>query len=71
MLIDTGGLSLDITIYKIIDNYGSMKEIINTQSYFLGILNIVDKIVKILEEIFGKNTINKIKNNKPGKWIKT
>ena len=28
MIIDAGGLSLDITIYKILDNYGSMKEII-------------------------------------------
>ena len=71
MLIDAGGLTADITIYKIIDNYGTMKEMITTQSYYLGILNMVDKIIKILEEILGKNTINTIKKIKPGEWVKT
>lgn len=71
MIVDAGGYSIDITIYQIIDNDGTMKQIINTESYKLGNLNIIDKIIKIFEDIFGKTKIDNVKNNNPGEWVKT
>ena len=70
MLIDAGGYSIDITLYKIIDTNGGLKQLTQTQSLKLGILDISNKIINILKEIFGKDTINKIKKNEPGQWIK-
>ena len=70
MLIDAGGYSIDITIYKIIDTNGGLKQISQTQSLKLGIFDISSKIINILKEIFGKDALNKIKKNEPGQWIK-
>ena len=70
MLIDAGGYSIDITIYKIVDENGTLKQITQTQSLNLGILDISSKILNILREIFGNNILNKIKKNEPGHWIK-
>ena len=70
MLIDAGGYSIDITIYKIVDENGSLNQITQTQSLNLGILDISSKILNILREIFGNNILNKIKKNEPGHWIK-
>ena len=70
MLIDAGGYSIDITIYKIVDENGTLKQITQTQSLNLGILDISSKILNILREIFGNNILNKIMKNEPGHWIK-
>ena len=70
MLIDAGGYSIDATIYKIIDEKGSIKQLIETQSFNLGIFDKSNKIINIFKEIFGKDVINKIKKNEPGEWIK-
>ena len=70
MLIDAGGYSIDITLYKIIDTNGGLKQLTQTQSLKLGILDISSKIINILKEIFGKDALNKIKKNEPGQWIK-
>ena len=70
MLIDAGGYSIDITIYKIVDENGALRQITQTQSLNLGILDISCKILNILREIFGNNILNKIKKNEPGHWIK-
>ena len=70
MLIDAGGYSIDITLYKIIDTNGGLKQLTQTQSLKLGILDISNKIINILKEIFGKDALNKIKKNEPCQWIK-
>ena len=70
MIVDAGGYSVDITVNEIIDKKGSVKEIINTTSDNLGINHITEQIIQILEEIYGKSYINKIRNDKPGEWIK-
>lgn len=68
-LIDTGGYSLDITAYQIFDKYGSIKEketiVIDNKI----INNIKEEIIKILCDIFGKISVDKIKNDKPGEWV--
>ena len=71
MIVDAGGYSIDITIYQIIDKDGTMKQIISTESYNLGILNITYKIIKIIEDIFGKAKIDNVRNKEPGEWVKT
>ena len=70
MLIDAGGYSIDISIYKIIDQNGTIKQINGTESLKLGLFDIGNKIIKIFKEIFGEKIINKIKKNEPGDWIK-
>ena len=70
MLIDAGGYSIDISIFKIIDKNGTIKQIIETQSLKLGLFDIGSKIIKIFKEIFGEKIIGKIKKNEPGDWIK-
>ena len=70
MLIDAGGFSIDATIYKIIDEKGSIKQLIETQSFNFGIFDISNKIINIFKEMFGKDLINKIKQKEPGEWIK-
>ena len=70
MLIDASGYSIDLTIYKIIDEKGSIKQLIETQSFNLGIIDISNKIINIFKEIFGKDVANKIKKNEPGEWVK-
>ena len=71
MIVDAGGYSVDISIYEIIDKYGAMKELKCENSYNLGILNIMDKIIKIIEQIFGKYYIDKVKKDNPGEWLRT
>ena len=70
MLIDAGGYSIDITIYKIIDDNGSIKQLLETKQFNLGVLDISNRIIKILKEMFGEKILNKIKNDYPGEWIK-
>lgn len=70
MLIDAGGHSIDITVYKIIDEQGTLKQIIQTRNFNLGIFNINNKIINVFKEIFGEKEIEKIKKNEPGEWIK-
>ena len=70
MIIDAGGHSIDISVYRILDEKGTIKQIRQTESLNLGIFNISSKIINVLKEIFGKKEIEKIKKNEPGNWIK-
>ena len=70
MLIDAGGYSIDITIYKILDEQGTLKQIMQTQNLNLGIFDISNKIINVFKEIFGEKEIEKVKKNEPGEWIK-
>ena len=67
ILIDTGGYSMQITAYQIIDKHGSIKEIDSTDNKYIN--NIKEEIIKVLCDIFGKQEIDKIKNDKPGDWV--
>ena len=70
MLIDAGGYSIDITVYKFIDENGTIEQIKKTKSLNLGLFDINNKIVNSFKEILGKNIIDNIKKNKPGEYIK-
>ena len=69
ILIDTGGYSMDIAAYQIIDKYGSIKKIDTITSVNKDINNIKEEIITVLYNIFGKIAIDKIKNDKPGDWV--
>ena len=70
MLLDAGGCTIDISLYEIIDNTGTMKEIFPTQSFFGGVQDISTKIIDILKKIIKKNKLEQIKNENPGNWLK-
>lgn len=70
MIIDAGGYSVDINVNEILDQKGSIKEILSTKTDYLGIYNITEEIIKIFDNFFGKNYINYIKREEPGDWIK-
>lgn len=70
MLLDAGGCTIDISLYEIIDNTGTMKEIFPTQSFFGGVQDISTKIIDILKKIIKKNKLEQMKNENPGNWLK-
>ena len=73
MLIDAGGYYSNITINEIIDK-DKIKEKIKLKNNIInnvGIVTIVEEIIKVMEQIYGKNSINKLKKEKPGEWTET
>ena len=52
MLIDTGGYTLDITINKIIDENGNLKQLSPPSGGAYGSMNINDYLIKLVEEVF-------------------
>lgn len=70
ILVDAGGYT-SICTNKIIDSYGNIEQIIETKTDNLGIFNVTEEIIKILEKIYGKFFINNIKDEDPGKWLRT
>ena len=73
MVIDAGGYYTNITINEI-QNDESVKEKMQIKKYILekniGILSILEEIIKILEQIFGEAFINQLKRKEPGYWVK-
>jgi len=70
ILIDVGGINTQLSIYELNNNYINEKvQIENNIIKNTGFLNIVDKIIKVLEEALGKKNIIKIKKEDPGSWI--
>ena len=71
ILIDVGGIYTQLSIYELNNNYISEKvQIKNNIIKNTGFLNIVEKIINVLEKTLGKNNIIKIKKEEPGSWIR-
>ena len=71
ILIDIGGINTQFSVFEINENNVHEKlPIKNNILINTGFLNIVEKIIKVLEEILGKKEINKIKKEQPGSWLK-
>ena len=68
MLIDAGGYTIDITINEIIDQYGNLKQLSPPSGGAYGSMNINKELIKLVEEVFGEETINDLKENKFDLW---
>ena len=71
ILIDIGGINTQLSIYELNKDYITEKiQIKNNIIKNTGFLNIVEKIINVLEETLGKKNIIKIKKEDPGSWIR-
>ena len=69
MLVDAGGYTVDITLNEIIDDYGNLKQLSPPSGGNFGSMNINLKIIKFIEEIYGKENIEKFKKENLEKWV--
>ena len=71
ILIDIGGINTQFSVFEInTDNVQEKMPIKNNIVSNTGFLSIVEKIIKVLESVLGKNNINKIKKEQPGSWLR-
>ena len=68
MLIDAGGHFVDIAINEIDDEYGNLRQLIPPSSVNFGSMNINLKIIEYMNQIFGKETIEKFIEENFEKW---
>ena len=71
ILIDIGGINTQFSVFEI--NATAIQKIIpikNNIAANTGFLNIVEKIIKVLEESLGKKNIDKVKKEEPGSWLR-
>ena len=68
MLIDTGGYTLDITINEIIDENGNLKQLSPPSGGAYGSMNINDYLIKLVEEVFSKEKIDDLRENRYDLW---
>ena len=69
MLIDAGGYTVDITLNKFVDNYSNLKLLSPPSGGNFGSMHINLKIIQFIEDIFGKENIEKFKENNLEKWV--
>ena len=68
MLVDAGGYTVDITLNQIVDENRNLKQLSPPSGGSYGSMNINLEIIKILEEIFGKDVIDKFKMKQINYW---
>ena len=68
MLIDAGGYTIDITLNEIINNYGYLKQLSPPSGGSYGSMNINKELINLVEEIFGKEKIDNLKENRFDLW---
>jgi len=68
LLIDAGGYTVDITLNQIVDRFRNLKQLSPPSGGSYGSMNINLEIIKILEEIFGKDIIDKFKMKQTNYW---
>ena len=68
MLIDAGGYTIDITLNEIIDNHGNLKQLSPPSGGAYGSMNINKDLINLVEEVFGKEKIDNLKENRFDLW---
>jgi molecular chaperone DnaK (HSP70) len=68
MLIDAGGYTIDITLNEIIDNHGNLKQLSPPSGGAYGSMNINKDLINLVEEMFGKEQIDHLKENRYDLW---
>ena len=71
LLVDMGGLTVDFTAMKILDENHNLEQLLEPVSYIYGSNFINDGIINIIESVYGKETLNKVKKEDYDKWEKT
>ena len=69
MLVDAGGYTVDITLNEIIDDFGNLKQLSPPSGGNFGSMNINLNLIKFIEEIYGKENIEKFKVENLEKWV--
>jgi molecular chaperone DnaK (HSP70) len=68
MLIDAGGYTIDITLNEIIDNHGNLKQLSPPSGGAFGSMNINKDLINLVEEMFGKEKIDYLKEYRYDLW---
>jgi len=68
MLIDAGGYTIDITLNEIIDNDGNLKQLSPPSGGPYGSMNINKDLRNLVKEMFGKEKIDNLKENRFDLW---
>ena len=68
MLIDAGGYTIDITLNEIVDNHGNLKQLSPPSGGAYGSMNINKDLINLVEEMFGKEKIDHLKENRYDLW---
>ena len=71
LLVDMGGLTVDFTAMKILDENHNLEQLLEPVSYTFGSNFINDEIIKIIETVYGKEKLNKVKKEHYDLWDKT
>ena len=69
LLIDLGDHKIDISLNEIINN--NIKELTIPLGGKLGSMNINNDLMKVVEEVFGKETLDKVKENQFDEYLQT
>ena len=71
LIVDAGGYTVDISANKIIDNNHNLEQLLKPTSYKFGSNLINEKIIEIIEQVYGKDKIEKVKKDNYEAWEKT
>ena len=71
LLVDMGGLTVDFTAMKILDKNYNLEQLLEPVSYTFGSNFINDEIINIIETVYGKEKLNKVKKEHYDLWDRT
>ena len=71
LIVDAGGYTVDISANKIIDDSHNLEQLLKPNSEILGSNLINERIIEIIETIYGKSTIEDVIKNNYEAWEKT
>ena len=69
MLVDAGGYTVDVTLNQIVDEDGNLRQLSPPSGGSFGSMNVNMEIIKLFEEIFGKEKMETFQKNQFDKWI--
>ena len=71
LIVDAGGYTVDLSANKIIDDYFNLEQLLKPSSEAFGSNLINERIIEIIETIYGKSTIEDVIKNDYEAWEKT
>ena len=70
-IVDMGGLTIDFTAMKILDKDFNLEQLLEPVSFTFGSNFINDKIIDLIETVYGKDKLDKVKKTNYKLWEKT